>query len=195
LIAILGNIIFAMVSKNRKNTITTNINLMLTMVIGGLWHGASWNFLIWGALNGAALVVYKGWKKISPYEKSNFFLVNAWKILFTFVFISFTRLFFRAGDIKNTNAGMETVNRMWKQIIGNWDWNANMALLSGYWKIWIVFGIGMIIHWLPVSVKDWYRTTFSKAPMVAQIFAVVMVVFLVYQSITAGLQTFIYFQF
>lgn len=193
--AIGGNMIMAFISKDRRNTLVTNINLMLTMVIGGLWHGASWNFLIWGALNGGALVVYKGWKKISPYEKSNFFLVNAWKVVFTFVFISFTRLFFRAGDIKNTNAGMETVSRMWKQITSNWNWDAGMALLAGYWKIWIVFSIGMIIHWLPVSTKEWYRNNFAKSPFYVKIIATVLVVFIVYQSITAGLQTFIYFQF
>jgi alginate O-acetyltransferase complex protein AlgI len=47
-------------------SIQTNINLMLTMLIGGLWHGASWNFLIWGGLNGLALVFYKYWNHISP---------------------------------------------------------------------------------------------------------------------------------
>jgi alginate O-acetyltransferase complex protein AlgI len=197
IITVAGNIVFSLFSANRRKAIINNINLMLTMVIGGLWHGASWNFLIWGALNGAGLVVYKAWKKISPYENSNFFLVNAWKIMFTFVFISFTRLFFRAGDIKNTNGGMETVNRMWKQITTGWTWTLEnyMTLFTGYWKIWLVFILGMIIHWLPVKVKDWYRTTFATAPMFAQIAGVVIVVFLVYQSITAGLQTFIYFQF
>jgi len=197
LAAVGGNILFAIFSKDRRNSIATNVNLMLTMVIGGLWHGASWNFLIWGALNGAALVVYKQWKKISPYEKSNFFLVNAWKVLFTFVFISFTRLFFRAADIKNTGAGMETVNRMWKQITTGWQWAAEnyITLFTGYWKVWAVFVIGMVIHWLPVKTKEWYRTTFAKSPMFAQIGAVIVIVFFVYQSITAGLQTFIYFQF
>lgn len=197
IVAVVGNIILSLISKDRKNAVVTNINLMLTMVIGGLWHGASWNFLIWGALNGAGLVVYKAWSKISPYEKSNFFLVNAWKIFFTFVFISFTRLFFRAGDIKNTQGSMETVNRMWKQITTGWDWKfeAYLTLLTGYWKIWLVFLLGMIIHWLPVKTKEWYRTTFAKAPMYAQIITVIVVVFVVYQSITAGLQTFIYFQF
>ena len=167
------------------------------MVIGGLWHGASWNFLIWGALNGLGLVVYKQWKKISPYEKSNFFLINAWKILFTFVFISFTRLFFRAADIKGGGNGMETVNRMWKQITTGWQWAAEnyFTLFTGYWKVWLVFLIGMIIHWLPVKTKEWYRTKFAKSPLFAQISAVIVIVFLVYQSITAGLQTFIYFQF
>jgi len=197
IVAVVGNIVLSFISKDRKNAVVTNINLMLTMVIGGLWHGASWNFLIWGALNGAGLVVYKSWSKISPYEKSNFFLVNAWKIFFTFVFISFTRLFFRAGDIKNTQGSMETVNRMWKQITTGWDWKfeAYLTLFTGYWKIWLVFLLGMIIHWLPVKAKEWYRTTFAKAPMAVQIVTVIVVVFVVYQSITAGLQTFIYFQF
>ena len=47
--------------------VNTNINLMLTMVLGGLWHGSSWNFVTWGTLNGVGLVVYKNWKKISPW--------------------------------------------------------------------------------------------------------------------------------
>ncbi len=197
IIAVAGNIILSIFSKNRRNTIVTNINLMLTMVIGGLWHGASWNFLIWGALNGAGLVVYKAWKKISPYEKSNFFLVNAWKILFTFVFISFTRLFFRAGDIKNTNAGMETVQRMWKQITTGWwsSWKPYELLLVGYWKILAVFVLGMIIHWLPVKFKDWYRSAFANSHFVVKMVAVIVIIFIILQFITAGLQTFIYFQF
>jgi D-alanyl-lipoteichoic acid acyltransferase DltB (MBOAT superfamily) len=195
IIVIVANIILSFTFKKTKNNLVTNINLMLTMVIGGLWHGASWNFLIWGALNGGALIIYKSWKRISPYEKSNFWLVNAWKIFFTFVFISFTRLFFRAGDIKNANAGMETVERMWKQITSNWDMKASIALLEGYWKIWVVFIIGMIIHWLPVSLKDWYRKTFAKSPVYVKIAIVVAAVFIVLQSISAELQTFIYFQF
>lgn len=44
---------------NRKGKIRTYINLILTMLLGGLWHGASWNFIIWGALHGVALVVHK----------------------------------------------------------------------------------------------------------------------------------------
>ncbi|MCB0771223.1 MAG: MBOAT family protein, partial [Flavobacteriales bacterium] len=53
-----------------NNLITTNLNLMITMLIGGLWHGASWMFVIWGGLNGLGLIVYKFWKPISPWGKS-----------------------------------------------------------------------------------------------------------------------------
>ena len=51
-----------------KRGVDTNINLMLTMLLGGLWHGASLNFIIWGGINGVGLVVYKFWRKISPWE-------------------------------------------------------------------------------------------------------------------------------
>jgi Ca2+/Na+ antiporter len=49
-----------------RKLITTNINSMNTMLLGGLWHGASWNFMIWGGLNGIGMVIYKIWTKRSP---------------------------------------------------------------------------------------------------------------------------------
>ena len=92
-----------------KRSIDTNINLMLTMLLGGLWHGASWQFIIWGGLNGVGLVVYKFWRKISPWEKLNHWAVRGWKIAITFTFITFTRVFFRSES-------MEVVNGMLHQI-------------------------------------------------------------------------------
>lgn len=178
-----------------KSGIITNINLMITMVIGGLWHGASWNFVIWGALNGIALVIYKGWKKISPYEKSNHWLAVGWKVFFTFTFISFTRLFFRAGDIKNTGDGMELAGRMWHQLMTNWSWEASLKIVENHWGVFVMFLIGMIIHWLPVSFKTKYRHAFIHAHPALQATGVVFAVFLIYQFITSDLQAFIYFQF
>src|SRR6185503_11811465 len=49
---------------NRRGRLITFRNLMLTMLIGGLWHGASWNFVLWGALHGLALVVHRGWNRV-----------------------------------------------------------------------------------------------------------------------------------
>ena len=46
----------------------TNVNIMITMLLGGLWHGASWNFVLWGGLNGLGIVVYKIWRRFSPWE-------------------------------------------------------------------------------------------------------------------------------
>lgn len=47
---------------NRKSSVRTYTNLFLTMLLGGLWHGASWNFVLWGALHGAALTVHRVWQ-------------------------------------------------------------------------------------------------------------------------------------
>ena len=48
----------------RRKKILANINRFITMLLGGLWHGASWNFIIWGGLNGIGLVVYQFWKEM-----------------------------------------------------------------------------------------------------------------------------------
>jgi alginate O-acetyltransferase complex protein AlgI len=50
---------------NRHGELKTIRNLMLTMLIGGLWHGASWSFVLWGGLHGAALVVHRGWRSLT----------------------------------------------------------------------------------------------------------------------------------
>jgi alginate O-acetyltransferase complex protein AlgI len=51
---------------NRKGTARTYVNLLVTMILGGLWHGASWNFVLWGFLHGAALAVHRAWRSASP---------------------------------------------------------------------------------------------------------------------------------
>lgn len=87
---------------NRKGKARTYVNLMITMILGGLWHGASWNFILWGALHGAALVVHKifmkwrteksGVKTTKPLTCVKTFL----SILGTYSFVSFCWIFFRA---------------------------------------------------------------------------------------------------
>lgn len=60
-----------------KKMITTNINMMITMLLGGLWHGSSWMFVIWGGLNGIGLIVYKFWKRKSQkFRWILFFVLN-----------------------------------------------------------------------------------------------------------------------
>jgi D-alanyl-lipoteichoic acid acyltransferase DltB (MBOAT superfamily) len=53
---------------NRKGTGRTYVNLMLTMLLGGLWHGASWNFILWGGLHGVALAVHRAWQGVCPWR-------------------------------------------------------------------------------------------------------------------------------
>jgi hypothetical protein len=122
-------------------------------------------------------------------------VIVPWSIFITFIFISFTRLFFRAGDRKNTGNGMETVERLWNQLMTNWDGNAMIKILENHWGVFAMFVAGMIIHWLPVSVKDWYRNLFARTSMAGKVAIVVVTVFIILQFISSELQSFIYFQF
>lgn len=171
-----------------KLTVSTNINLMMTMLLGGLWHGSSWMFVLWGGLNGLGIVVYKFWKKISPYENSKHWLVNTWKIFFTFSFITFTRIWFRGESMQGTH-------ELLQQIGGNFGWNLIPSMFGHYWKVFLIMVLALVIHWLPDTVKVRYRDWFIARPLYQKAGICVVVVFIIYQSVSAGLQPFIYFQF
>lgn len=80
---------------NRKGNIRTYVNLITTFLLGGLWHGAGWTFIIWGLLHGIALAIHRLWQSLG-------FRMNkilAWFI--TFNFINITWIFFRAKDFES----------------------------------------------------------------------------------------------
>ena len=171
-----------------KRSINTNINLMLTMLLGGLWHGASWQFIIWGGLNGVGLVVYKFWRKISPWEKYDNLLANVWKIAFTFAFITFTRVFFRSES-------MTVVRGMLHQIGTDLKLSIIPEVLMAYKWVFLVMLFGFVIHWLSTKWKDRIEKWFVEAPLWIQAVLATIVVIVVYQSISSDMQPFIYFQF
>jgi len=197
----------------------SNVNSFLTMLIGGLWHGASWNFVIWGGLNGIGMIVAKCWKAIKDAVwgavtrrwtlpsgpriqalKIHLLRVdNLICILLTFTFITFTRLFFRSGsnlDPATANrVAWETAVMMMQQISGAWDSAIIPSFLWQYRSVVLLFIIGMSIHWLPTHFKRWYRLNFALLPWWVIMLIVVAVVMIVYQFVTADLQPFIYFQF
>ncbi len=246
-------ILWAMFVPKKRNSIITNLNLMVTMLLGGIWHGASWNFMIWGGLNGLAIVVYKIWRRWTPLVR--FIAVTivtsalvmaclyypapvwnvlciwvgivaigtfirfiyslfckgtstkkaithsgmAWGIFQTFLFMSFTRLFFRSGSnldpaIANETA-WNTAKNMMHQMGSTWDISIIPDICTEYYKVFLVFAIGMLIHWLPTNFKRRYRICFSKLPLAVMGLIVVLAVFIIYQFISAELQAFIYFQF
>ena len=244
----------------RRKKIYANLNSFIVMLLGGLWHGASWNFMIWGGLNGIGMIVYKLWKDMGwhlritllavitaailtvryyfPMPVCNLFAVwisiifavslvrylwfllckmrmmkpvqqkmarlngglgNAWAVVQTFTFITFTRLFFRSGsnlDPATANhEAWETASQMVNQIGSVWKASIIPQVLLEYDKVFILFFIGMAIHWLPAKFKRWYRLNFAMLPLWLMAIIVVLTVFIVYQFITADLQAFIYFQF
>ena len=171
-----------------KRNVDTNINLMLTMLLGGLWHGASLNFIIWGGLNGIGLVVYKFWRKISPWEAHNNWTANIWKIAVTFTFITFTRLFFRGESI-------EIVKQMLHQIGSAFNPSLIPDVLIAYKWVFIVMLFGFVIHWLSENLKKKIANWFIETPIWAKAVIVAITVIIVYQSVSSEMQAFIYFQF
>ncbi len=171
-----------------KLAVSTNINLMITMLIGGLWHGASWMFVIWGGLNGLGLVVYKFWRKISPWESSNQRMATFWKIFITFNFITFTRIWFRSESIQGTTDLMN-------QVAYHFGWAQVPAIMIAYWKVFAILLSGYILHWLKSSIKDKGMTWFVATPVYLKVILTTLIVFIVYQAISADLQPFIYFRF
>lgn len=171
-----------------KNQINTNINLMLTMLIGGLWHGASWKFIIWGGLNGLGIVVYKYWRKISPYEMNNQWYARCWKIAITFIFITFTRIYFRGES-------MEHIAKWYDQVWNRMDMQSALDILIHYQAVFWVMLIGYITHWLPQITKDRMETLYSNSPVVVKIVLGAVIGILCYQAFSTDFQPFIYFQF
>ena len=182
----------------------TNINIMITMLLGGLWHGASWNFVFWGGLNGLGIVVYKLWRKVSPWENKSKWWNRAWAVFITFNFISFTRIWFRSGSASSFDsmnkahdiqAELITANSMLYKLLTDLNWSIIPDLISGYWQVLLVMFAGFVIHLLPSKWKHWYRNKFASAPLVSQLCFCVFAVILLYQILSADLQPFIYFQF
>lgn len=171
-----------------KQRIHTNINLMLTMTLGGLWHGASWSMVIWGALNGLGLMIYKGSRNFLPWRDHSRWYNRAWSIAVTLTFITFTRVWFRGENPEKSKI-------MLQQIGNHMDWGRAPAVLSQMWPVFSLMGLGYLIHWLPEAWKEQYRLTFIRLPYFGKIAVGVGVFIAVYQVMSAELQPFIYFAF
>ena len=182
----------------------TNINIMLTMLLGGLWHGASWNFVLWGALNGIGIIIYKLWRKISPWEDKTKWWNRIWGIILTFNFVSFTRIWFRSGSInsweeidKGHNILSEwfTANEMLNQLLFDFRWSFLGEVVSVYYNVILVIILGFMIHFIPEKWKIWYRQKFANSHVSIQLLVCFVAVFIMYQIAATSLQPFIYFQF
>lgn len=239
--------------RSHRRTLGTNVNNMDTMLLGGLWHGSSFNFITWGGLNGLGILVYKWWKdrswrtrlitllvinvglfiashstespllnllwycvlvmligftgiylikeKMSKQKTSPIVsrIPHCWSIIICFIFISFTRLFFRSGSnldpAEANEQAWETASAMVSQIGSKWNLAQIPEIIGHYWTVFLLFAIGMVIHWLPSRFKRRYRIWFASQPLWLLATFIVLMAFVLYQFITADLQPFIYFQF
>ena len=173
-----------------KNYLNRDLNLLITMVVGGLWHGASENFVIWGTMNGLALIFYQYWKKISPYEQSSAWGIRAWRIFLTFNFITFTRVWFRLDE---AGEPIKMLNHIWLHF--DFTWDVFMKVLETYQAVFWMILTGFVLHWLPQTWKDNGTQMFAKVPFFLQAIAIACSIFLMYQAISDTFKPFVYFQF
>jgi D-alanyl-lipoteichoic acid acyltransferase DltB (MBOAT superfamily) len=173
---------------NRKGKIRTYLNLMITMLLGGLWHGASLKFVIWGALHGIGLVINRIWDSIFKSRSRPGWIGRVFAVFITFQFVSFCWIFFRAPDL-------DSVKIMLKQIFENFSPGSYMTVLPAYSSALILMSVAYIIHFLPERTKESYRGLFIKTPLVAQLAVIMVVAILLFQMKTSEVMPFIYFRF
>lgn len=173
---------------NRKGKIRTYINLMLTMLIGGLWHGAALRFIIWGALHGIGLVINRIWNSLFGNRFEFGRLGRILAIFITFQFVSFCWIFFRAENMNN-------VLMMLRQIGQNFSPGSYTAVLPAYGNVFVLMAVGYILHFLPERMKESYRGVFIKIPLVAQLVVIMLIAIMLYQMRTTEIMPFIYFRF
>lgn len=84
---------------NRKGPLRRDVNLMITMALGGLWHGANWTFFLWGVYHGLLLMLHKGWSAVRPARLTGLLPYRALTIAFTFALVCLGWIIFRAQDL------------------------------------------------------------------------------------------------
>jgi alginate O-acetyltransferase complex protein AlgI len=180
--------LLAWLSSGLAKQINTNVNLMVTMLLGGLWHGSSWLFLIWGGLNGIGLLVHKWYCRFTDFPKNNGWAVKFFLMLVTLTFISFTRIFFRSRDL-------EVVNEIFARISDHMSPEMTWNVLRGYSFVLALMLLGYLIHWIPEAWKIRYRHWFAALPLPVMGLLLMFAVFVMYQLMSGDMQPFIYFQF
>jgi D-alanyl-lipoteichoic acid acyltransferase DltB (MBOAT superfamily) len=171
---------------NRNGKVFTYINLMITMLLGGLWHGANWKFLIWGGMHGLGLVVHKLWSGAAGRFQISFSAWAGWLITFHFALICW--LPFRA---ENTAVALE----LFRKLCLPWDFVGLGELLFHYRLPLFSLVLGLVTHFLPESWKTAFTHRFEKSPIPLLWLICLLTLLLVYQFKSAESQPFIYFQF
>jgi len=167
---------------SRKGKIRTAFNLMLTMLLGGLWHGAAWTFVIWGGLHGIGLVTerFVRERRGPSYEQRHIWL----RRLVTFNFVCFAWIFFRS----------DSLALAWQMITGLFTrWGEPAPLVTVGVVVWIIVGIGS--QYLPARIPEGVMERLSRLSVAWQSLALGATLMLANAMGPQGVAPFIYFRF
>ncbi len=177
---------------NKKGRLRTYLNLFITMLLGGLWHGAAFKFVLWGAIHGTALAIHKLMMQIFPRLKGtgeDMHPINrAIGIFITFHIVCFSWIFFRADN-------MDIAKEVIHQITYNFDISLLPSIISGYKYILLMMLLGYILHFTPSKYSLVSYKIIKAMPLPIKAVLIVVVIWLVMQIKSTEIQPFIYFQF
>ncbi len=176
---------------NRGGKFRTYMNLFITMLLGGLWHGASFNFIFWGAMHGAGLAAHKYYLEIKNKATNVFtkFFDNAWvSTIITFHFVCFCWIFFRA---PNFDIAKQLLNQIFTQFNGSIAY----TFVTSYHKIVLVILLGYALHFIPKKYETASLAWFTNTSFAVKLVCMLAVIIIFIQVKSAEIQPFIYFQF
>ena len=157
------------------------------MLIGGLWHGAAWKFVFWGAMHGVGLAVHKACQPILKRIPDNFVTIFfSW--LLTFIYVSLLWVFFRAADFEQSVIII-------RNIFVDFDWNQFPQFFEAR-MVWCIMMLALIVfHFVPQSFTDRCGELFISSPWIVKLIGFLVVVQLVIEFMAEEVAPFIYFQF
>jgi D-alanyl-lipoteichoic acid acyltransferase DltB (MBOAT superfamily) len=171
---------------NRKGAFRTYLNLLLTMLLGGLWHGASFTFVIWGALHGAALAVERAFARNTEARRAEG-NASPWRywlgVFFTFHFVCAAWIFFRAPNLDSAKIYFVKLTEL-----STYAPNLHTSVLG-------VLAIGLFTHFAPERWHVTIKTTFTELPALTQAVALCIAALLLREMVSAEAVPFVYFQF
>ena len=168
---------------NRGGESRTEINLLATMIIGGLWHGSAWTFVLWGTLHGVGLAFER--RRQTKREALGLPEPRSWVgWLVTFNFVCFAWIFFRA---KSFGQALNVIER----VFTGWGM-PSPAITSG---VLAAIAVGMAVQFTPKDSWLKLQATVSRLPYAAQGVGFGFVLMIINSLGPAGVAPFIYFQF
>ena len=168
---------------NRRGSLRTYSNLIITMLLGGLWHGASWTFVVWGGLHGVALACNRAWRERFGDVLGSKPWLRVLSTFATFQFVLVAWVFFRAHTFRDARA-----------IFGE------LSTLTAYHpnldpRVLLVLAFGLGVHFLPLELETKLRMRFGALPGIVQGVALFTVLLVVRRMASAEAVPFVYFQF
>jgi alginate O-acetyltransferase complex protein AlgI len=172
--------------KGGATALSTNLNLFATMLLGGLWHGAGNQFLIWGVLHGTGLAAERWWKSLLPGGGGAVQKILGW--LWTFHFVCLCWIFFRAGSSEQAWAVL-------RQITTAFNGHIFLEFVRGYAPVVGLMALGYVLHFFPQRLENRSEQWLTRLPLFGKAIVVLLFVMLIMQAKQSDVQPFKYFDF